>query len=98
MPRPARPARCDHRDVDHCRHRFDQFEDYFVYPLGIQQPLPTIDIPLLPGDGSVPVDLQAVLTRCYDVGPYRREIDYKTAEIVPPLRAELTNWAREQIG
>jgi hypothetical protein len=85
-------------DYHVCIHRFDQFEDYFVYPFHIQEPLPTIDIPLLPGDGSVPVDLQAVLNRCYDVGPYRREIEYQTAQIVPPLRAELTQWARKHVG
>ncbi len=31
-------------------HHFDNFEDYFVYPFRLPDPLPMIAIPLLPGD------------------------------------------------
>ena len=37
----------------------------------LETALPVITVPLLPGDGDVPLDLQAVFTRCYDTGPYR---------------------------
>ena len=57
-------------------HRFDDFESFFVYPIALEEPLPAIDIPLLPGDPPVTLDLQAVFNRCYDAGPYAREIDY----------------------
>ena len=59
-----------------CTHRWDQFEDYAIYPIGAQEVLPMIDIPLLPGDGNVSVDLQAVFERTYSAGPYHREMDY----------------------
>ena len=30
-------------------HRFDNLEDYFVYLIQLDQPLPEIKVPLLPG-------------------------------------------------
>ena len=68
-------------------HHFDNLEDYFVYPLRLTEPLPTIAIPLLPGDPAVSLDLQAVFHRTYDAGPYRREIDYRLARPAAVARA-----------
>lgn len=65
-----------------CSHRFDRFEDFLVYPIQLNQSLPSISVPLLPGDGDVMVDLQQVFIRTYEAGPYHREIDYR--EPVPP--------------
>ena len=45
-------------------------------------------VPLLPGDPSVTVDLQALLDRCYDAGPYRRRIRYADLTPQPPLRPD----------
>lgn len=39
------------------RHRFDNLEDYFIYPIQLSQELPIIPVPLLPGDGEVSVSL-----------------------------------------
>ena len=64
-----------------CSHHFDHFEDFLIYPIHLPDPLPTISIPLLPGDGEVSVSLQKVFERTYAAGPYHREVDY--AEIVP---------------
>jgi hypothetical protein len=50
-------------------------------------------IPLLPGDPSVPLDLQAIFDRCYDAGPYAREIDYDADLPIPPLTADQAAWA-----
>ncbi len=58
-------------------HRFDNLEDYFVYSIRLDESLPEIAVPLLPGDAAVLLDLQAVFQRTYDAGPYRREIDYR---------------------
>ncbi len=74
-------------------HRSDRFEDFFVYPFRLAEGLPEIAIPLLPGDGEVALDLQAVFDRAYDTGPYRRRIRYAEAEPVPPLRPEDRDWA-----
>ncbi len=81
-------------DYHVCIHRFDDFEDYFVYPIRLEERLPEIAIPLLPGDPSVPIDLQDVLDRTYDTGPYRREIRYEEDAPIPPLSPEQIAWAR----
>jgi hypothetical protein len=76
-------------------HRFDQPGRYFVYPWRLEATLPQISVPLLPVDGDVALDLQAVFTRCYDTGPYRRRIVYDPARIVPPLDAHRAQWVQE---
>jgi len=80
-------------DYHVCIHRFDNLEDFFIYPVRMDERLPELEIPLLPQDGAVAVDLQAVLDRCYDAGPYRREIRYKGDQLVPPLTPEQAQWA-----
>jgi hypothetical protein len=75
-------------------HRFDQPGRFFIYPWQLEDPMPEIAIPLLPGDGQVPLDLQAVFTRCYDTGPYRRRVLYDPARIVPALPEEKMQWAK----
>lgn len=79
-------------------HRFDNLEDYFVYPFQLAQPLPEISIPLLDGDSAVPLDLQTVFQRTYDAGPYRREIDYRQDTPVPPLSAGQLAWAQQVLS
>lgn len=78
--------------------RFDDFETFFVYPIRIEDRLPTIEVPLLPGDPSATVDLQAVFDRCYDAGPYAVEIDYGADPITPPLRPDQASWAEKLVG
>jgi hypothetical protein len=82
-------------DYHVCVHRYSAFADYLVYPIRLQDRLPPIDIPLLPDDGSVRVDLQAVFNRCYDAGLYAREIDYQRDRPEPPLTDERQAWANE---
>jgi len=79
-------------------HHFDNLEDYFVYPIRINEALPQIAIPLLPGDAPVPLDLQAVFLRTYDAGPYHREIDYRRDALVPPLPPVFQEWLRKVLG
>ena len=43
--------------------RFDRPGEFLVYPIPLQRRLPTIRIPLLPGDPSIPISLQAVFQR-----------------------------------
>jgi hypothetical protein len=49
----------------------------------MDQPLPTIGVPLLPGDDDVGLDLQLALTTVYDLSGYDLELDYEQ----PPLTA-----------
>lgn len=81
-----------------CIHRFDSLEDCFVYPIRLADPLPNIAIPLLPKDPAVSIDLQAVFTRAYDTGPYRREIDYRRDRPTPPLPASLSRWSKKRLA
>lgn len=78
-------------------HRFDKWVDCFVYATRLEEPLPEIAVPLLPGDGDVPLDLQVVFDRCYDAGPYRRRVRYDPSQIVPPLPAEQLEWVMQKL-
>ncbi|MBI4603617.1 MAG: DUF4058 family protein [Planctomycetes bacterium] len=97
VPRKLAIEVCGAFDYHVCVHRFDNVEDYFVYPISLEEPLPEISVPLLPGDPDVPVPLQALFNLCYDAGPYRREIDYEKDSPVPPLAAEKAGWATQAI-
>lgn len=79
-------------------HRFDQRGRFFIYPWKLETPLPEIAVPLLPGDGEVPLDLQAVFTRCYDSGPYARRVLYEPDRLVQPLGPERLEWLRQILG
>jgi hypothetical protein len=60
--------------------------------MNLKEPLAMIEVPLLPGDAAISLDLQAVFDRCYDAGPYAREIDYSESQIVPALDANQAAW------
>jgi hypothetical protein len=62
-------AACENFDYHVSVHRFDDLETFFVYPIRLEDCLPTTAVPLLPGDAPVPLDLQAVFDRCYGAGP-----------------------------
>jgi len=79
-------------------HRFDRLEDFEVFPIRLEERLPAIPIPLLPGDGPVNIDLQALLDQCYDAGPYRFEIDYCIQNLAPPLSAGRREWAESLLS
>ena len=93
VPRARAEAEAGPFDYHVCVRRFANLGRYFVYPIRLEQRLPEIAIPLLPGDPDVAIDLQAVLDRCYDFGPYRRISPYRDANPVPPLRPEQQEWA-----
>ena len=81
-----------------CTHHFDHFEDFLIYPIHLPDPLPTISIPLLPGDGEVALNLQKVFERTYAAGPYHREVDYAQAVPLPEMTPEQAKWVRERFG
>lgn len=78
-------------------HRFDRFEEYVVYPIRLEEPLPEVEIPLLPGDAGVRIDLQALFDRAYETGPYRRRVRYAEERPVTPLRPEQAAWVAETL-
>jgi hypothetical protein len=79
-------------------HHFDNLEDYFVYPIRLNESLPEIAVPLLPSDPPVALDLQAVFQRTYDRGAYEREIDYRRDVPEPPLATEWQAWLRSVVA
>jgi len=74
-------------------HGFDDLETFYVYPIRLEERLPPVAIPLLPGDPPVTLDLQSVFERCSNAGPYLREIRYGEDAIIPPLDPDRAAWA-----
>lgn len=87
-------AKAGEFDYHVCVRRFNRFEEFEVYPILLPQPLPVIAVPLMPADGDIELDLQAVFQRAYDAGPYQRAVDYRTDKIEPPLTKERSEWMR----
>ena len=79
-------------DYHICLRRAKCPGEYLVYPVHLGQRLPVIGIPLLPDDGKVLVDLQAVLDRTYDTGRFRQRACYANPPPPPALSAEQTAW------
>lgn len=94
VPRARARAEAGPLDYHVSIHRFDRPKDFFVYPIRLEERLPVITIPLLPGDPEVLLDLQAAFIRAYDAGPYRKMIRYGEDPIRPRLRPEQAKWAQ----
>jgi hypothetical protein len=91
-PRALAKAKAGPFDYHVSVHRFDRPNEFFFYPILMTERLPTIGIPLLPGDADVMLDLQTIFDQAYDFGPYQRETEYGADPVVPPLRPERARW------
>jgi len=67
-----------------------------VWPIALNEPLPSVPVPLLPADPDVPLDLQLALTTVYDLLGYDLAVDYSRPTEVP-LPAEEVTWAEERL-
>jgi hypothetical protein len=76
--------------------RAQQRRQVEVWPLALEQPLPEVRVPLLPGDADVLLDLQRALTTIYDIIGYDELLDYRGAPPGPLTAAELA-WVEEQL-
>lgn len=65
-----------------------------VYPIGLNQRLPQIAVPLRPSDPDAVLDLEELVNRCYEVGRYDQWIDY-SQEPEPPLPPEGAEWLHQ---
>jgi hypothetical protein len=74
--------------VSHTPHRPRAQLHSFSY----REPIPSLSVPLLPGDAEPVVDLSATLHAVIERARYYRVIDY-TKPPVPPLRPEDEPWA-----
>ncbi len=70
-------------------------DSFRVYTRRIGTRLPRVSVPLLPGDGSVDIDLQALADRAYDTGRYERRVKYRAWTPDPALTPEQAAWADE---
>ena len=71
--------------------------DAFVWPIRLQDRLPTVAFPLRGDDPDVPLDLQAAVTAAVERGSYDLDADY-AADPVPPLSGPAEAWARSVLG
>jgi hypothetical protein len=67
-----------------------------VWPVTLAEPLPTVPVPLLPGDPDVSLDLQLALSTIYDLLGYDLAVDYNRPPEVP-LPAEAAACAEERL-
>jgi hypothetical protein len=63
-----------------------------LFPFDLDQPIPQITVPLLPGDEPAPLDVGTLAHGVYDRGQYRLRIDYRQ-EPEPPLATKAAEWA-----
>jgi Protein of unknown function (DUF4058) len=63
-----------------------------LYALSLQTSLPTILIPLKPGDPDLILNLQALVDQIYDEARYRMRIDYTEPVPPPALRTDDRQW------
>jgi len=76
--------------------RFDQRLLTDIWPIPLDQPLPEVPVPLLPGDADSTLDLQEALTNVYDDSGLKYMIDYcKSPEI--PLSPGQEAWVDERL-
>jgi hypothetical protein len=63
-----------------------------VWPIQLNERLPTVPVPLLEREPDVPLDLPATVASVYERGAYERQIDYREPPPPPPLSDEETKW------
>jgi hypothetical protein len=68
-----------------------------VWPIHLDSELPTIPVPLLPGDKDTALDLQAAMKEIYSAFGYDIIVDYSKPPEVP-LTTKEQAWARERIA
>ncbi len=76
--------------------RSDQRPKVGIWPVQLQDRLPTVPVPLRKGDPDVLLDLQAALRLVYDKSSYDLLIDYRTAPPVP-LNEREQRWVAETV-
>ena len=60
------------------------------------RPLPSLPIPLTSPDAAIPLNLQPLIDRVYELGRYGRVIDYDKP-LKPPLRGTEASWVKARL-
>jgi Protein of unknown function (DUF4058) len=69
-----------------------------VWPVTLQDTLPTIPVPLREGDPDAVLELQAALNAIYDEAGYDLSINYTQPPPPPALSDEDIEWMSAQLG
>jgi hypothetical protein len=67
-----------------------------LWPIALECALPTVIVPLLPGDDDVELDLQVVLTTVYHAYRYGQPEEHQ-GDTLPPLSPEQMVWVEEKL-
>lgn len=76
--------------------RAERRHEVEVWPIALEQPLPSVPIPLLPGDAPVLLDLQQALAVVYGIIGYDELLDYSQPPPGPLTPVEAA-WVEEQL-
>ncbi len=76
--------------------RADQRRKIETWPIALEAPLPTVNVPLLPGDGDVELDLQLALQTIYELYGYDQPADHRAAP-AQPLSPEQAAWVEDRL-
>ena len=77
--------------------RSDRRRSWIIWPIRLENRLPTIAIPLKGDDPDAPLNLQQVLNTSYERAAYDADIDYSQPPN-PPLPADYLPWADKLIA
>lgn len=91
MPYSWRPVASDYRFLI---SRSSQRPTAELYPFNLRQPIPSFQLPLLPGDDEPLVELGRILHDLYDRARFDLRLDYSQPP-VPPLNDEDKAWAAQ---
>jgi hypothetical protein len=72
-----------------------QADEIEVWPIRLQEKLPSVPVPLRAPDADVGLDLSAALGGVYDEAFYHLSIDYTQDPPPPPLPVEDAAWLKE---
>jgi hypothetical protein len=68
-----------------------------IWPVALNEPLPTLPVPLLPPDSDVPLDMTFIVQNIYTRAVYARRIDYTQPVPPPKLRPAMQTWLATQL-
>ena len=68
-----------------------------IWPIALDDPLPAVPVPLLPGDDDVALRLQEAFDATYDLLGYDLAVDYREPPEVP-LGSEAAAWAEKLLN
>jgi hypothetical protein len=77
-------------------HRSNYRPDCNAFSWGLRDPLPTVPVPLLPGDADVMCDLAAVFATTFERRRYRPSLRYGKAPVAK-LSPDSMRWIKERL-